>query len=389
MAGSMRQRGRDAWQLRVYAGRDAQTGRKRYVERTVRGTKREASKAIASLIVESERFTPQSGAKGTFEALLREWLDLAAPSFSPRTVSTTRQYIDTAIAPALGAVPAAKLTASDLDRFYGQLLANGAGRFPYAPATVRRVHGIIRRALGQGVRWGWISHNPALDVSPPRVPARELSPPTPDELVCLFRMAQEVDPALAAFILLAGSTGARRGELIALRWRDVDLDGELLTISRGIVEADGELIEKDTKTHQTRRVSLDPDTTAALVAHRSWSEANAESAGTAISDDSFVFSHAPDGSTPWRPDSTSRAFRVLCMQAGVSGVRLHDLRHYVATRLLSSGIDVRTVAGRLGHRNPATTLNVYAHFVPEVDGEAAGVLGDIFRKALDTSGPSG
>jgi integrase len=104
-------------------------------------------------------------------------------------------------------------------------------------------------------------------------------------------------------------------------------------------------------------------------------------AGSTVSSESFVFSHAVDGSTPWHPDSTSRAFRKICEQVGITGIRLHDLRHYVATRLLTAGVDVRTVAGRLGHRNPSTTLNVYSHFVPETDQKAAETLGRIFEDA--------
>ena len=167
MSGSIRQRGKDSWQLRVHAGRDSITGRKRYVERTFHGNKREASKALAALIVETDRLTPRAGKKGTVGALLKEWLEHATPSFSPKTVATTRMYIDNPIIPAIGAIPAAKLTPAELDRFYRHLITVGGKRGPYAPATIRRVHGIIRRAMTQGVRWGWISHNPAIDASPP------------------------------------------------------------------------------------------------------------------------------------------------------------------------------------------------------------------------------
>src|SRR6202012_214599 len=126
----------------------------------------------------------------------------ATPSFSATTVETTRMYIEDPIIPALGSTQVAKLTPTDLDRFYRQLLEVGRSRGPYAPATIRRVHGIIRRALTQGVRWGWITHNPAVDAAPPRVPMRELKRP---------------DPELDTFIVLAAFFGARRGELLALR----------------------------------------------------------------------------------------------------------------------------------------------------------------------------
>ena len=174
--------------------------------------------------------------------------------------------------------------------------------------------------------------------------------------------------------------------MVALRWRNVDLERGTLSVERGIVTVKGELIEQSTKTHQSRRVTLDSSTVATLREHKARAEANAAAANSAITGDSYVFSRAVDGSVSWRPDATTRDFRVLCDKAGVTGVRLHDLRHYVATRLLASGIDVRTIAGRLGHRNPATTLNVYAHFVPEADQEAAEALGQLFKEALDTTG---
>ena len=238
------------------------------VERTVHGNKREASKALAAMVAEVDRRPVTTSGKNTVAVLCREWLDHASPSFSPKTVETTRMYIEDPIVPVLGSIPVAKLTPADLDRFYRQLLEVGRSRGPYAPATIRRVHGIIRRALTQGVRWGWISHNPAIDASPPRVPMKELKPPDPAQVVQLFRLAQDSDPELATFIILAASSGARRGELLALRWSDIDLEGGRLSIERGIVRVDDRLIEQGTKTHQSRRVSLDSTTVAALKAHK-------------------------------------------------------------------------------------------------------------------------
>jgi integrase len=214
---------------------------------------------------------------------------------------------------------------------------------------------------------------------------KELKPPDPDQVVRLFRLAQKSEPELATLIMLAASSGARRGELLALRWSDIDLDRGRLSIERGIVRVGDDLIEQGTKTHQSRRISLDAGTVSALETHWASMTDRAQQAGSTITSESFVFSHAVDGSTPWHPDSTTRAFRKVCQQAGVTGVRLHDLRHYVATRLLAAGVDVRTVAGRLGHRNPSTTLNVYSHFVPENDQEAAEALGRIFENAARPS----
>lgn len=121
------------------------------------------------------------------------------------------------------------------------------------------------------------------------------------------------------------------------------------------------LVEKETKTHSARRVSLDAGTVEALADHRQRMMDRAAMCRVAAAADAFVFSNAADGSESWFPDSVSRSFKRLCEKEGMRGVRLHDLRHFVATELLSAGVDVRTVAGRLGHRNAATTLNVYAH----------------------------
>lgn len=163
----------------------------------------------------------------------------------------------------------------------------------------------------------------------------------------------------------------------------MDLDAAKLRIERGIVLADGELVEQGTKTHQVRAVALDTLTTDALREHLAWQDEIASACGASVPADSFVFTGTADASVPWRPDAVTRDFRRLCAKVGVTGVRLHDLRHYVATRLLSSGIDVRTVAGRLGHRNASTTLDVYAHFVPGADRDAADALEVVLREAAE------
>jgi integrase len=155
-----------------------------------------------------------------------------------------------------------------------------------------------------------------------------------------------------------------------------------MLIRRGVVRGADGLVEKDTKTHQARRITLDPVTIRCLIEHHERSESLARQVGTSIGDDAFVFSASFDGAAMMNPESVSRSFRRLADRAGAQDVRLHDLRHYVATRLLASGVDVRTVAGRLGHRDPSTTLNVYSHFIPEADQQAAAVLGGLFENAL-------
>lgn len=375
MKGSMRQRG-SAWELRVYLGADPVTGKQRYATKTVRAGKREAQRLLNEMKVEAERGLA-TRTTATVGELLDRWLELAREDFSPKTTREVVGYIERNLRPALGDVRLSKLTTASLDRYYRSLLVDGGrnGR-PLAPGTIRRIHGILRRALAQGVRWGWLGVNPAASASPPRVPLPEIAPPTPAQLAKLQKAIDATDPEFGVFVRVSAMTGARRSEMLALRWSDVDLERGVVTIGRGLVQGpDGRLVEKDTKTHQTRRVALDAPTTAALVDHRAAAVERAEQCGAAFADDAFVFASDVVGTTPWYPDSASRRFRRACDDAGLKDVRLHDLRHYVATRLLSAGVDVRTVAGRLGHRNAATTLNVYSHFVPEADQAAAEILG--------------
>ncbi len=387
MAGVMRKRG-NSWELRVYAGRNALTGKKQWATRTFKGTQREAERALAAFVTEIDRgLTVVAGA--TVGELLERWFEQARADFSPKTVLETRGYMDRNLLPALGGVRLSKLRADDLDRYYSALRSSGGttGK-PLSPATIRRIHGILRRALGQGVKWGWLAVNPASSASPPRVLAPDIKPPAPRDVARLFKLAKEVDPDLATFVVLAAATGARRSELVALRWADIDLDAGSVSIRRGIVTGPDGLVEKDTKTHSVRKVSLDATSLGHLRDHRTmWGE-RAAHAGLDVRPASFVFSNVLDGSDPWRPDSTTRAFIRLCRRASIEGVRLHDLRHYVATQMLAAGVDVRTVAGRLGHRNAATTLNVYSHFLPEADRHAADVLGKLFDQAVEAEHPA-
>lgn len=381
MQGSIRQRSPGSWQVRVYIGMDRLTGKQRYASRTVRGGKRDAQRAMHDMANGAD-----SGRWGRTEAtvgeLLERWFEQAQGDFSPKTVKETRGFLDRTIVPGIGHVHLAKLKPLELDRFYRQLRASGGcGGRPLAPGTIRRIHGIIHRAMGQGVRWEWLTVNPASSASPPRVDSPEITPPSPTQLADLLTLAGERNPDLTTFLVVAAATGARRSEVVALRWTDIDFEMGAVTIARGIVLGPDGIVEKDTKTHQVRRIALDPTTVATLVEHRRRCATRAAAASALSRDDGFLFSQEVDGSRPWRPDSITLSFARLCRRAGIKGVRLHDLRHYVATRLLAGGIDVRTVAGRLGHRNPATTLNVYAHFLAEADRDAADMLGRVLDSA--------
>jgi integrase len=282
------------------------------------------------------------------------------------------------LVPTLGSKRLAKLKASQLDAFYA---AARAGRVssgkPLAAATVRKFHQVLRSALQQGVRWEWLAINPALNAQAPKGKRKEPTPPTPEELAKLLDFAQREAPDFYVYMRVAASVGARRGELCGLRWSELSKDYSVVEVrSSAVLTRDG-VVVKETKTDRVRRVAVDRSTAAHLAEHRTLVEDKAELCGVELSSDAFVFSYEPDGARPWRPDSVSRRFTWVRDRTNLPHVRLHDLRHYVATQLIAAGVDVRTVATRLGHASPSTTLNTYSHFVPEADREAAELLSDL------------
>ncbi len=377
MKGHVRRRG-NSWELRAYVGVDPTTNRAKYLTRTFRGGKREADEALARFVTEVSG-GGHAAKDTTLSELIRRWLDLVRDDLSPSTVRgyerTIRCYID----PDIGRVSLAKLRTDQLDRFYSKLRDEGGqDGGPLSPATVRQTHAVIRRALNQAMRWGWIASNPASLARPPRVRTPALHPPEPEGVLRLIAEAELRDPDLACFLLLAATTGARRGELCAIRWSDLNMKSGALTISRSIVETQGaDLIEKDTKTHSSRRIALDSGSIAALAHQRDRSQQRARSCGARLAESAHVFSADPDGGRPWVPNEVTKQFIRMRRSIGLDSVRLHDLRHFTATRLLSEGVPVRTVSGRLGHANAATTLGVYAHFVEESDRDAAEKIGSI------------
>jgi integrase len=189
------------------------------------------------------------------------------------------------------------------------------------------------------------------------------------------------DPELGLFLVLAVVLGARRGELCSLRWSDVDFDqGDVLVAGSVIILPGQPLLDRDvTKTRTKRRVAVGAGTLELLRTHRVEQAKAALAAGVALPPDAYVFSRAPDGSKPIRPDGVSHRFAELARRLGIN-CRLHDLRHFMVTQLISAGVDVRTVSGRAGHRDGGrTTLGTYAHFQVAQDRQAAELMERLLR----------
>jgi integrase len=227
----------NAWRVHVYLGADARTGKQRYLTRTVRGTKRDAEKVRAALVAQAVQGKFGETAAGTVADVTERWLEHLEPDISPATASAYRVYLRNWIVPRLGEQKIDRLRPADFDRFYASL------RKHLSAASVLKVHSILRAALGQAVRWQMITENPATHASPPRPVRQRVQAPTPEDVARLLAAAQAEDPEFGLYLRLAAVTGARRGELCALRWDDFDLDGGQVVVARSLTVGDNGVIE--------------------------------------------------------------------------------------------------------------------------------------------------
>lgn len=375
------------YELRVNLGRDPVTGRRRTTSRTFHGGERAAKRAEAEFVAEVNRGNHR-GTDSTLADLLTEYLDQIGDELSPSTLRGYRRRITKRIVPALGRIPLRKLKAADLDRYYRALERTDPA---HSPSDIRQDHAIISGALSQARDWGYVTENIAKRARPPRVPTGQVAPPPPPDVILALIAGAEAgtghpnskaNPSFGLFLRLAAATGARPGELCALTLGDVDLEAGALTISRNVVEDGTRLIVKDTKTHQARKVALDPATAAVLAEHVERIGKQAADLGAEAGPGWFVFTHEPGGD-PWRPGYVTLAFARLCARLGAR-VRLYDLRHAHATYLLIAGVDVRTIAGRLGH-DPRITLRTYGHFLEAPDRAAALVAGTLLATSEEST----
>jgi len=338
-------------------GRDGNDQR-RYLERAVSGTRRDAERELARLVVEVDDGRHVASAPMTFGELLDRWLALKATTVEATTVEGYRWIVERYARLTFGDRKVASIRTLELDDWYQSLRSSGgAGGRPLSGRTVRICHTVMRQSLDQARKWGLIARNPAIDATPPSAARVEVSPPTVEQVRVLLASAFEFDPDFGVYLWVLASTGCRRGEGCALRWRDVDWERGQLAIRRSIAMAGGKPIDKDTKTHQSRRVSLDDSTMELLREHRRRSRERGLLCGVALPDDAFLFSETADYSRPWRPDVCTNWFGRLRAELGLTSVRLHDVRHFVATSLGNAGTPVATISARLGHRDKATTVS--------------------------------
>lgn len=338
-------------------------------------TKKEAKEARAKAMAAVANGNHVDPSKLTVAEFLRDrWLPAKeATGPKPTYLRALKMHVEQHIAPRIGGVRLQALRGDTLNALYAQLLENGRsdGTGGLSAATVSRVHALMSKALGDAVRWQLVTHNAAKAADPPRQKRpgdHDLETWTADELRSFLGSIE--DHELYPLFLLYATTGMRRGEALALRWADVDLEKGQLAIRRTLVVVSHRLEESAPKTKRSRRtISLDSTTVAALRRHRKAQLEARMGFGAAWVDRDLVFTR---GDGDWlHPEKVSKTFSRLARDAELPAIRLHDLRHTYATLALAGGVPAKVVSDRLGHATVAFTLDVYTHAVPDLEEEAA------------------
>jgi integrase len=370
-SGSIHQRSPNVFVLRVQLPPDPVDGRRRRLVRTFHGTRRQAQDELARMKTAAPDQLDASAV--TVDELLDRVM--ATLTVSERTRDDWSQVIRDYVSPEIGRLELRRLTGERLDRLYADLRRRGV-----SPYRVLRVHEIVSTACARAVRWRWLERNPAADATRPQRPARK-SRAHRDEVVERLSVAAATDPVWGLWFHLAALLGLRRGELAALTWNDVDLDGATLRVHRAVIEAGGRSIVKGTKTADHRLLPLDADTVDMLAARRRRHLEQCLACGVSFDPARFVFAHRGNvlGDRPPRPSAATHWFARLRAEADAGDVRLQDLRHLAGSEMLAAGVDPSTVAYLLGH-SVETLLENYAHVLDGRKEAAVQLMADVVRR---------
>lgn len=374
--GNLRKRKDGRWEGRYTAGRDPETGKAIY-KNVLGKTQAEAKAKLKQAIEEAKGLDATKAGQYTVGQWMDVWFEhYAKVKVRPSSHQTYRGYIENHIKPNIGTIPLEKLTTLDLQKLYKELLTRGrvdrveAKGQPkgLSAKTVRNLHQIISSAMTLAKEQKLISTSPAEGCALPKLEHREMKTLPAEQLQSFLREARESGVFELYYLELA--TGVRRGELLGLKWEDIDLERGDLRVRRQIARIDGEVVEAPLKTKNAyRTLPLAADTIGVLKEQK-------KKVGGSL----WVFPSPTGG--PISPDSVLHMLHRVLKRAGLPRVRFHDLRHTFATLALQNGVDVKTVSGMLGHFSAGFTLDTYAHVTTESQRQAAKTMGDLLSGSL-------
>jgi integrase len=380
MTGHVRRRGERSWELKFDVGADPTTGKRRIRYASFKGTKRDAEVELAKLVSANAAGEGVDPTKATIAEFVDRWdRDWASSNVSQKSLERYRQLLALYIKPNIGSMRIQKLRPVHLNDLYGKLLRTGGkdGR-PLSPRTVGHVHRVLHRLLSHATTWGVTTQNVAGAVSPPRVPDETEVQILSEEQIATILNALEGRTLRPVISFLLG-TGARRGEALALRWKDLDLAAGTVRIERSLEQTKVGLRFKSPKTKNGRRsVAISPWLVAELRAHRARQQERRLALGQGRAPDGSLVFARWDGATR-SPHWLTQKF-ALTMDTLKIDCTLHGLRHTHVSQLIAAGMDVLTISRRIGHASPTITLGVYGHLFSNTDSRAAEIMEATFSR---------
>ena len=372
MKGHVYKRSAGSWTIVYDLPADSLTGKRCQKSQTVKGTKRDAERVLREVLLSLEQGTYVKANRITLGEWLRRWLrDYASMNITDRTLESYNSIVERHLVPSLGRIMLSDLQPLHIQDYYGEKRLNGRadGKGGLSGRSIVYQHRILSKSLDYAVKMGLVVRNVAKAVEKPRVAKVAMNTLSPEEVTRFLDVARETEYFVYFATLLY--TGLRRGELLALRWRNLDLrNGTLTVVETGYKLGDGRYIIKEPKTPQSRRsVTLSGSLVELFKAYRADQELLRIQLGISLNVDDFVFIR-PDGS-PINPGAVSLAFGRIIKRAGLKHVRIHDLRHTHATLMLKAGVHPKVVSERLGHANISITLDTYSHVLPGLQEAAA------------------
>lgn len=365
----MRQVEPGVWRLWVDLESDPVTGRRRQTTRIIRGSRAHAEKERDLLVTAISTGKHVEPGDTTWLEFCATWLEQIRSTIRPATADAYGQKTRM-VSRYIGARRMSTITGPMLLSMYRRMLDDG-----YAPQSVAHAHRLVHRVFKDAIRWRVVDTNPADSADPPRVERSHMSTWTAEQ-VRMF-LERTADDRLAALWRLAAATGMRRGELIGLRWPQINLDRRVLNVSETRVMVGGTPQEARPKTQAgRRRVSIDAGTADALGQWQAAQSKDREFFGDAWAEGEWVWTWE-DG-RPLSPGWVSKRFRSLTVEHRLPRIRFHDLRHTWATLALEAGVPAKVVADRLGHAGIAITLDTYTHHVDSLDRDAAERVAHLF-----------
>jgi integrase len=384
MKGHVYQRAKGSWTIIYDLPADMVTGKRRQKSQTVKGTKRDAERVLREVLLSLEQGTYVKPNKVKLGEWLRQWLkDYVSMNTTDRTQESYKSIVERHLIPSLGKITLTDLQPVHIQSYYADKIDKGRadGKGGLSARSIVYHHRILSNALDYAVKMGVVVRNMVKVVEPPRIAKMTMNTLSPEEVTRFLDAARVTDYYVYFATLLY--TGLRRGELLALRWRNMDLESATLTVVETAYKlGNGTYVIKEPKTPQSRRtVTLPPSLVELFKVYKADQELLRIQLGVSLNADDFVFIR-PDGS-PINPNAVTLAFKRIIKRAMLRSIRIHDLRHTHATLMLKAGVHPKVVSERLGHANIGITLDIYSHVLPGLQEAAAEKFDRIFEVDTD------